>query len=687
MKKFLLSRENLYGAYIIIGILSAVVFFTIYGVRILNPTYTDWLLCEQEDLAQHYLGWTAYRNSGWHFPPGTTDALSYPHLSSIIFTDSIPLMAVFFKILSPILPQDFQYFGFWGLLCFILQGILTLRIIKNYTNDMVSAILTSILFLFAPILLFRMFIHTALASQWIILLGLEPIFAQAKYENNKKIYIVAALMAMLSSSVHIYFVLMSGIILAGICLADIITHRRFLRSFLLIVEYLCIAVLIVWLLGGFTGDNHATAGGLGAYSLNLNAFINPLNDWSCFFKSLPLTYPDAQQEGFAWLGAGIIFMLPFSAILFLGCGRTSQIYRKYAVKTLLPLCIVAGIAILLALSPTVTIGNRVLFTIKLPDPISGVWGIFRCTGRIAWISVYVLMLCTCVAAYKLLNKKTFILLMLFSLSMQIYDSHEFIETTSIRYNSPRVYDSLESSAVWDIAAKGEISHIVYCSPREGNALYKLTNWALKHNKTMNTFYFARSNDLIDVSTKESLNNPSTDELFVFAADDFYVCMNYKLHYYAADGMIVGYVDKIEELDEVLNGYMPFYSFREQNHCVTAFVDSLFQKLLGRAGEDEELEKWCRMILQRELTMENAVYSFINSPEFQSCRYTDAEFIEMLYDALLNRECAPSELSSWLEEINHGLSREEIVQKFIKSKEFLTRMEEGGVMRSWITAKK
>lgn len=51
----------LYG---IIALLSAIVFCMIYGVRVLNPVYTDWLLTGG-DLSQHYIGWKAYRSSDW----------------------------------------------------------------------------------------------------------------------------------------------------------------------------------------------------------------------------------------------------------------------------------------------------------------------------------------------------------------------------------------------------------------------------------------------------------------------------------------------------------------------------------------------------------------------------------------------------------------------------------------------
>ena len=45
------------NVYFIVGVLSALVFCSIYGIHILNPTYTDWLLESGGDLAQHYLGW------------------------------------------------------------------------------------------------------------------------------------------------------------------------------------------------------------------------------------------------------------------------------------------------------------------------------------------------------------------------------------------------------------------------------------------------------------------------------------------------------------------------------------------------------------------------------------------------------------------------------------------------------
>ena len=92
------------------AILGAIFFIIIYGFCVLDPTYDEWLL-GKGDLTQHYLGWCFYRRSEWTFPVGLTNQLAYPTYTSVIFTDSIPVFAVFFKLLSPLLPETFQYFG------------------------------------------------------------------------------------------------------------------------------------------------------------------------------------------------------------------------------------------------------------------------------------------------------------------------------------------------------------------------------------------------------------------------------------------------------------------------------------------------------------------------------------------------------------------------------------------------
>ena len=100
------------------ALLGALIFLLLYGVRVLDPTSVDWILNNPSpDPAQHYLGWELFRRSPVHLPYiGANYNAVYPFRTSVLFTDSLPLAALLFKLLGGILPTRFQYFGWWAVL-------------------------------------------------------------------------------------------------------------------------------------------------------------------------------------------------------------------------------------------------------------------------------------------------------------------------------------------------------------------------------------------------------------------------------------------------------------------------------------------------------------------------------------------------------------------------------------------
>ena len=110
-------------------------FLWVYGASVINPLYDAWLFNTDMDLKQHYIGWCHYRMSDWHFPVGLIDTLSYPTSVSVIYTDSIPLVALIFKLFRNILPLRFQYFGMFGLFSFMLMGGISSQLIYELICD------------------------------------------------------------------------------------------------------------------------------------------------------------------------------------------------------------------------------------------------------------------------------------------------------------------------------------------------------------------------------------------------------------------------------------------------------------------------------------------------------------------------------------------------------------------------
>ena len=149
--------------------LAATVFLLIYGVYPLDVTNDIWIIRGYDftDIIQHYAGWCHFRISQWHFPLGLADTLSLCEGTYITYTDSIPYVAILFKLLNPILPQTFQYFGWFALLCFILQAIAAGLLLERRTKNYILILLGEVFFLTNPVVIERTFKHTALGAQWL----------------------------------------------------------------------------------------------------------------------------------------------------------------------------------------------------------------------------------------------------------------------------------------------------------------------------------------------------------------------------------------------------------------------------------------------------------------------------------------------------------------------------------------
>ncbi len=148
---------------------------TAFGWQSLDPASTAWLL--RDEPAQHYLGWYFFRHEPWHWPLGRIEGFGLPAGSSVAMTDAIPLLAIPFKLLSPLLPEHFQYFGLWMLACFMLNGYFGLRLMARLSEHASLRFLGALFFVLSPVLLFRAHGHEALMAQWMILAACERYYS------------------------------------------------------------------------------------------------------------------------------------------------------------------------------------------------------------------------------------------------------------------------------------------------------------------------------------------------------------------------------------------------------------------------------------------------------------------------------------------------------------------------------
>lgn len=389
------------------GLLGLFVFLLIYGFIPLDFTRDDWLLngYQERDLVAHYAGWMGYRESPWSWPLGYFDGLQYPDGIIVSYTDSIPLAAIFFKALSPLLPQTFQYFGFYNMLCFVLQGVTAAALLRLFIDNRIYLYLGTVLFCLSPILIERAFRHTALASHWLILSALYFYFVSQRNKNAiPKSFIVLPILAI---GIHPYFLPAVFGILCAILFNHIVNNKKFLRPMLYLLVCLAATVGMGFALGVFgSGAVIESEGGYGYFCMNLNALFNPISRqdvvWSSILPVLPQTL--GNYDGFNYLGVGVMIALLTGLALFLVNMRFSPkaIWQrvKEAIgphKGLLIACIAFT---LFALSNVWTFNGHTVFGLILPNTLNRLFSIFRSSGRIFYPVNYLLLLVAVIGLWR-----------------------------------------------------------------------------------------------------------------------------------------------------------------------------------------------------------------------------------------------------------------------------------------------
>jgi len=483
--------------FILCGIIGGIAFIIIYGTKVLNFAYADWLLSGAGgDTAQHYIGWQFFRNSAWHFPIGLSDNIVYPFKETIIFTDSIPLFAVIFKILSPLLPATFQYFGLFGILCYILQGGIAGLIIKRLCGGTLLPALGSVFFTLSTVMAWRMYAHTALACHLIILLTIYICLTKNDRRFNPiKTAIKWTAVLCLAAAIHLYFVPMVIIFMVFSGLDDCLKERNkkvILQTLLGVVVSTVCMIFILFILGAFYSGAPKAGGGLGFYSTNILSMFNP-GGMSAYIKDIALAIA-GQYEGNAYLGFGIILGIVLAAAAFVKNLKAIQGQllenKDYFRWTML----IAGLILaflVFALSPTVCFGNHVAFVYQIPRQLSDIWNIFRASGRVIWVVVYVITALTIWAIRKEYKPGAALFIIAVLLCVQIGDIHRYLDNKGKGFRDGTEFKTELPSPVWSELAK-EDKHIVFLNDLiKQNSVAEL---AVENKMTLNDFYLARKNN-------------------------------------------------------------------------------------------------------------------------------------------------------------------------------------------------
>jgi hypothetical protein len=348
-----------------------------FGWPALNPTFVEWLY--KNDGMNHYLGWLFYRQEPWSLPLGKIHRFIEPIGSSVTQTDSIPVMAIFFKMFHSYLPDRFQYFGLWHVLIWILQGYAALKVAQYLKANVVQSILIIFLFMWSPIIFFRTD-HHALTAQFGMVISIYYfLFTQA---GGRPPFVSMLFTLAFTSLVHPYLVAMILPHYFATYLRAALDHpSRTMRYVGELAFHLFSVVIIFWQLAIFDVKDSGDLG-FGSISADLLTYFNPMHTSSILPR---LRSGWGQYEGYAYLGFGMI-------TLFL-----SQLYWFYShrkpmgetLKRAWPLVLALLLIWMFSLSNLVTFGGNIILNLDfIYSKLGSIPGTFRSSGRFTWPLYY-----------------------------------------------------------------------------------------------------------------------------------------------------------------------------------------------------------------------------------------------------------------------------------------------------------
>ena len=550
MKKKFFSYQQIF-----LFVISLSFCFYLLGYDNFNFSNQSWLI--NGDLAQYQLGWKFYREDIWRFPLGLNPNYGISNSSSIVYSDSIPLFAIFFKIFKRFLAEDFQYFSFWIFICIYLQALLSFKIIYYFTKNTTYSLISSLFFIFSTAFIYRSGIHLSLTAHWLILGYFYIQISALNYKDLKKHLIIY-----LSLSIHFYF----SIILIGIFFLEKIFKLKKLtiKDLASLLALTILSLFLMYVVGYFTiGLDDGLGFGYGIYNFNLNSFLNPLGEnyvdkfnWSLFLPALNLQ--NREMEGFSYLGiSGVLFLLLYLRYLF--SGKSKIVFSK-GLNIL-----IFFIFLIIATSNNVNLGNQDLITFELNKYLYGIFSSIRASGRLIWPIYYLIFIVGIVTIFQYSSvKKKELLIISFLAIFQLIDLAPGI--TKYYFGKQYVNQNQNTLNVTN-QIKGlskQFNNIKLFKPdNNSNIFFLLNEHILNENyKRTDVSYLARINreEIVNKEYKiiEELNNKSLD-IFnetLFVSDNYnfirnvYYNFREKLKYYKVNSLWFVSNKKIYKLEDL-----------------------------------------------------------------------------------------------------------------------------------------
>lgn len=109
-----------------------------------------------------------------------------------------------------------------------------------------------------------------------------------------------------------------------------------------------------------------------------------------------------------------------------------------------------------------------------------------------------------------------------------------------------------------------------------------------------------------------------------------------------------------------------------------FVERFYDTILGRSADAAGINYWTDSLATGVLSGQNIARGFINSVEFLNRGTSDAEYVNTLYTAFFNRPADTGGFNAWMQQLEGGTARGDVLNGFTGSREFKNLSESFGI---------
>lgn len=115
-----------------------------------------------------------------------------------------------------------------------------------------------------------------------------------------------------------------------------------------------------------------------------------------------------------------------------------------------------------------------------------------------------------------------------------------------------------------------------------------------------------------------------------------------------------------------------------------FVQRLYEKVFQRSADETGLNNWSNKLYNGTTTGATTAWNFFFSPEFLNKNTSNEEYVDILYQALFDRDADASGKTNWVDLLNDGVSRAYVLKGFTDSEEFNHLCSAYGIQQGTIT---